>query len=123
MSEARLFTVDEANALIGRLAPLLERLKDAQETITRHQDQLEARSRGNGGGPEGAEFLRAMSDAGAALGDLEAAGVIVRDPATGLIDFASEREGMRVYLCWRLGEDSVAWWHPEGTGFADRRPL
>ncbi len=123
MTEQRLFTVDEANSLIADLGPLLERLKAAQATVGAHQEELGGRAGGNGGGPEGVEFLRAMSEAGAILGELEQAGVVVRDPGSGLIDFPSEREGLQVYLCWRLGEDRVGWWHPTTAGFADRRPL
>ncbi|HXH22965.1 MAG TPA: DUF2203 domain-containing protein, partial [Dehalococcoidia bacterium] len=41
----------------------------------------------------------------------------------GLVDFPSLREGRTVYLCWRLGEDEVAWWHDVDAGFAGRRPL
>ena len=41
----------------------------------------------------------------------------------GLVDFPAEREGRRVYLCWRLGEDDVAWFHEVTTGFSGRQPL
>jgi hypothetical protein len=41
----------------------------------------------------------------------------------GLIDFPSEREGRVVYLCWRLGEDAIRWWHEIDSGFAGRQPL
>ena len=48
---------------------------------------------------------------------------IVKDFDTGLVDFPSVREGEDVLLCWQLGEDEVAFWHPVDSGFADRRPL
>ena len=35
------------------------------------------------------------------------AGILLRDPETGLVDFPAEREGERVFLCWRLGEETV----------------
>jgi hypothetical protein len=41
----------------------------------------------------------------------------------GLIDFPSPREGRTVYLCWKLGEDSIGSWHELDTGFAGRQPL
>jgi hypothetical protein len=41
----------------------------------------------------------------------------------GLIDFRTEMEGREVYLCWRLGEDMIAWWHELDTGFGGRQPL
>jgi hypothetical protein len=39
------------------------------------------------------------------------------------VDFPSLREGRIVYLCWRLGEDEVAWWHEVDAGFAGRQRL
>jgi hypothetical protein len=50
-------------------------------------------------------------------------GIILRDVESGLVDFPAERDGNEVYLCWRLGEDHVGYWHPPETGFAGRRPL
>jgi len=50
-------------------------------------------------------------------------GVEVKDPSTGLIDFRSLRGDEEVYLCWRLGEGRIAWWHDLDSGFQGRRPL
>ncbi len=50
-------------------------------------------------------------------------GVELKDPAIGLIDFRSLREGRIIYLCWRLGEPTIAYWHDLDTGFAGRQPL
>jgi hypothetical protein len=47
----------------------------------------------------------------------------VKDIDTGLLDFPSLRGGEEVLLCWRLGEDEVAWWHRPEDGFAGRQPL
>ena len=56
-------------------------------------------------------------------GELEALGIQLKDRRTGLIDFPSEMDGRRVLLCWRLGEESVQYWHDEQSGFAGRQPL
>jgi hypothetical protein len=50
-------------------------------------------------------------------------GVEIKDLGTGLVDFRTERDGMVVYLCWRLGEDPIRYWHELDTGFAGRKPL
>ena len=55
--------------------------------------------------------------------ELAALGVQVKDLDTGLVDFPSWRDGEEVLLCWRLGEDEVAWWHTLDGGFAGRQPL
>jgi hypothetical protein len=50
-------------------------------------------------------------------------GVELKGVDEGLIDFPSERDGRVVYLCWRLGEGAIAWWHEIDAGFAGRQPL
>lgn len=47
----------------------------------------------------------------------------LRDINTGLIDFPSVIDGEEAYLCWRLGEPEVAYWHRRDEGFPGRRPL
>ncbi len=58
-----------------------------------------------------------------ALQALEDLGVWVKDPARGLLDFPSDRNGEVVELCWLHGEREVAHWHRIGAGFAGRQPL
>jgi hypothetical protein len=54
---------------------------------------------------------------------LEEWGIVLRDPTIGLIDFLHKREGETVFLCWKLGEARVEWWHPLETGIAGRQRL
>lgn len=55
--------------------------------------------------------------------ELQSLGVELKDPAQGLVDFRSESEGREVYLCWKHGEDDIAFWHELNAGFAGRQPL
>lgn len=119
----RLFTVEEANALLPEIVPLLESLRDSQRAMAERQDEVLSSSTGNGGGSAGKEFLEASQTAGRALAEITGHGIEVRDPDTGLIDFPSVRDGEEIFLCWRLGEDAVAWWHPIDSGFTGRQPL
>jgi hypothetical protein len=57
------------------------------------------------------------------LGQLQEWGIVLRDPSIGLIDFFHERDGRTVFLCWKLGEARVEWWHPLETGIAGRQRL
>jgi hypothetical protein len=50
-------------------------------------------------------------------------GIELKDIDRGLIDFPSPREGRVVYLCWRLGERRIRYWHEVDAGFAGRQPL
>jgi hypothetical protein len=75
------------------------------------------------GGVEGSDWFRSQQALKAELEYLARRGILLRDPETGLVDFPAEHEGRRVFLCWRLGEERVAWYHDEETGFSGRRPL
>jgi hypothetical protein len=102
---------------------MLVRLRDAQRIMADRHDEVMEVTTHNGGGGAGKAFLEASQEAGTLGAEIQRLGIVVRDPEAGLIDFPSQREGEEVYLCWRLGEDAVAWWHPTDTGFSGRRPL
>jgi hypothetical protein len=55
--------------------------------------------------------------------ELASLGVAFKDYVQGLVDFPAEREGRPVYLCWRLGEPAVEFWHEIDAGYAGRQPL
>jgi len=119
----RHFTVDEANDLLASLAPLIESLRSAQRLMEDRQEDVLTSVVTNGGGTVHREFLAAASQAAKIGETVEQMGVIVRDPESGLADFPALRDGKEVFLCWRLGEDRIGWWHPTDTGFDSRQPL
>ena len=55
--------------------------------------------------------------------EFEELGCVVKDLDIGLIDFPALYRGKEVYLCWRLGEPDIGFWHPIDEGFAGRRPI
>lgn len=57
------------------------------------------------------------------LAELESLGVEMKGIADGLVDFPGELQGRAVALCWKLGEDTVRYYHDHGAGFAGRRPI
>jgi hypothetical protein len=119
----RRFTLEEADAMLPDLREALTRMREARQVILRSAERVQASVASNGGGPESREY----SDAVALLRDeverISGQGIILRDVETGLVDFPSEREGRLMYLCWRLGEDRIGFWHDVDTGFPGRRPL
>ena len=54
---------------------------------------------------------------------LQEIGCLVKDLDTGLIDFPALFRGQEVYLCWKLGEASIEFWHDVDTGFAGRQAI
>lgn len=121
--EERLFTIDEANATLDELRSRLPRLREARQRLIDTSEQITSAVEVDGGGVEGSDWFRAQESLKTELLWLAGRGILIRDPETGLIDFPAERDGRRVFLCWRLGEEQVAWYHDEQTGFSGRRPL
>ena len=129
----RLFTPEEASAALEHVRPLVERLVERRAALLAAQARLAellATVAGNGGGLDPGRARSLVDGVGAAERDLNevaaelaAAGVVVRDPDAGLIDFPSLRSGELVFLCWQLGEDAIEWWHGPDEGFAGRKPL
>ena len=51
------------------------------------------------------------------------AGIEIKDPTRGLVDFPTVIDGAPAYWCWLAGEPEIAWWHPRNGGFAARKPI
>jgi hypothetical protein len=122
---ARHYTVEQANAALPWVSERLVRIQDALAELLSPDGAraLELIDADRGGGYPGRPAAAATLRLAAAASELQALDVVLRDPAAGLVDFPSIRDGDEVYLCWRSGEDRVAWWHAPEAGFAGRRPL
>jgi hypothetical protein len=57
------------------------------------------------------------------VNEIHGLGAQVKDADEGLVDFPTLRGDEEVLLCWKLGEDEIAYWHSLEDGFAGRRPL
>jgi hypothetical protein len=77
----------------------------------------------DGGGSPGHAVARAVIETYLATARLAEAEIVVRDPARGLVDFPSLRDGQEVYLCWLIDEPEIGYWHAPETGFAGREPI
>jgi hypothetical protein len=127
---ARYFGIDEANDRLLSLRPMLEQLRADRDRIAELQRELR-RGRETNGSAEHAEQLAEIEDEERlivhrmqeSVGQIDEWGVTLRDISTGLIDFPALANGRPIWLCWRLGEDDVAWWHEISSGFDSRQPL
>ena len=129
----KLFTLPEANQLLPSLEPLVRRLMaKRQELRQRHQvlQEFRARASGNGGVLPGSTFAQAKTESARLAAEIqedvqriESWGCVVKDLDHGLVDFPAQRQGEQVFLCWRLGEPGIRYWHGLQEGFAGRKPL
>jgi hypothetical protein len=119
----RNYTVESANALLPHLAPALVELRDKFATAARIRSEIERAAAANGWSARRDDEQKAMARVAELLERLNEWGVELRDASSGLVDFPAEINGQKAYLCWRLGEPEVAYWHSPEDGFAGRRPL
>lgn len=131
--QRRYFTAEEANELLPTVRPIVEQMVAHRRTLavaTVRHARIAAKIAGNGGGvrPHEVDELQAAIEAEAAkivacVEQLQELGVLVKDLDEGLVDFPALKDGEEVLLCWRLGEEEVAYWHTLEDGFAGRKPL
>ncbi len=129
---ARYFTREEAEALLPQVSVVLRDIQREHGAVKGHESELETlelRSRGNGHGLHERiaklqrELARCLQVLRALAVELEGFGCELKDPETGLIDFLGLRDEREIYLCWRLGEERINYWHELHTGFAGRQPF
>lgn len=121
MNPRRIFTVDEANALLPVLQHELELIRESLAVLRKASAALPPGARmDDGGSPVNAAALQQLHGAERRLVDL---GVELKDVEKGLFDFPALRDDQPVLLCWCEGEPNIAWFHDVSTGFTGRQPL
>ena len=122
------FTIEQAN----RTLPLVRRIvQDIVDQYARWQELVKSLDvLAAGPSPDTVRIDRLQRDIQTAaraidgfVRELNDIGVEMKGFDIGLVDFPGEVDGHAVYLCWRLGEPTVAHWHERDAGFAGRRPL
>ena len=122
----KLFSITEANALLPRLSELLRQVQVEKQRLLAMKHSVEGAQEGHlrdWGTPQGPAYISILEAFQECLKNIEALGVLIKDFDTGLCDFPHKRDGRIVYLCWKLDEETIAWWHDTDSGFADRQPL
>lgn len=132
--ESKLFSLTEAERLRVQLEPLLieamesrRKMVDAEETLSTLAERIR-RSGGMQVSYENAagtrmEHTRQGNAVQEALDRIHATGCVVKDLDIGLLDFPARINNEEVYLCWKLGEDRIRFYHRQDEGFAGRKPL
>jgi hypothetical protein len=122
----RLFTVEEANALLPKLRELLEDIavhRDRMREKAPHLEPIVEASVSNGGGRVGSEYGIEAYNLYLAIERVRELGVVLKDLDAGLLDFPHERDGRIVFLCWRPNEYRIGYWHETQAGYQGRQPL
>jgi hypothetical protein len=128
------FTLAEAQRLIPRVDRLLRDAVDAKSEFDEAEAVIQAFTERvmmmGGMDVDRSTALDARTRRDSAAGRLRAAiqqvqeiGCIVKDLDTGLIDFPTLFRGVEVYMCWKLGEPAIGFWHGVEEGFRGRKEI
>ncbi|HUD98410.1 MAG TPA: DUF2203 domain-containing protein [Bryobacteraceae bacterium] len=131
---AKRFTVWEAQRMLPQIGDWMREavaLKSQYDEAERAVQALTARITMMGGiianRERAAEDKARRDTAGqrlrAILENFEQSGVLVKDLEKGLADFPTLFRGEEVYLCWKLDEASIQFWHGTHEGFAGRKAI
>ncbi len=124
--DGRIFTVGEVNSLLPELEVLLTQIQKARRFLYQIREEIQkarAHAEFGGGSPKGPSYLKSLEFIIKRLEEIQGMGVLVKDIERGLCDFPFMRDGKMAYLCWKLGEIEVEWWHTTDTGFTSRKHL
>jgi hypothetical protein len=129
----RHFTPEQANAALGEVRALAEEMVEHRRELgllVSRRAELSTTIAGNGGDLDPGELARVEAEIGEqakgvarCVNEIHGLGAQVKDADEGLVDFPALRGDEEVLLCWKLGEDEIAYWHSLEDGFAGRRPL
>jgi hypothetical protein len=131
---SRRFTLVEAQNLLPEVERLMRSAIDARGTYQQAENAIQAMNERimlQGGmvvNREKALDAKARREQSAAvlrnaLESVQQIGCLVKDLDTGLVDFPTLFRGTEVYLCWKLGETGIDFWHGVEEGFRGRKPI
>ena len=132
--QPRLFTLKEAESTRRELEPFLVEAMESRKKLAgldEHLTAVAARIMMMGGmlvpyeklSVMRAEHRQLAESLKSTLSRILETGCLIKDLEIGLLDFPSLLNNEEVYLCWKLGEDRIRFYHRQDEGFAGRKPL
>jgi hypothetical protein len=131
----RYFTVDEANARLPLVRAIVQDIVHLYEEVHERRERLARIRQIRGGQQEDdspyadelrhseAELDKDIARLEAYADELRSLGAELKDPVIGLVDFLTRMDGRDAYLCWKLGEEEIQYWHDLNSGFRGRQSL
>lgn len=126
MSTGRIFTIQEADAALSMIRPLLAEILKIRQEILDAQPEIwpvVEKAAGNGGSKAANLVEQQFKRLDELIRQIQSIGAILKDINIGLVDFLSMRDGREIYLCWQYGEEEIRYWHEIDSGYAGRELL
>jgi len=129
----KVFTLEEANHHIPEIERALLDLQEDVREIVRLRDSasvLELLGAADSRSPENKEWLltqvqldERIEGYNGRLNGIQRLGCVLKDINHGVVDFYGWKDGRLIFLCWRMGEKSIGYWHEVDAGMSARRPV
>ena len=125
MSVKKYFTLEEANSHVPQLLRDIPLIQELAQGLTKFPDVKKAweKAKFNGGSNQGTAYLSVALKINNLVEEIESKGIILKGLMEGLVDFPAIREGREVYLCWKIPEQKIEYWHDVNAGFTGRKPI
>ncbi len=121
------FTPVMANSILPEVRSRFAKILNQRERILELQSELSLTVEQNNNHEKffsiKDQINRSISELYKQIEELEEMGLLIKSFEEGLIDFPAKRFEDEVWLCWKLGEDKVKFWHRKDEGFIGRKPL
>ncbi|MBD3334379.1 MAG: DUF2203 family protein [Candidatus Eisenbacteria bacterium] len=129
----KVFSIEEANSLIPLIEKGIRFLVKSSRAVRKLQDQVSVLSVIGAEDEKSTEheensakkrrLAKLIGRHNRKVDELQGYGCIIKDLRRGLVDFYGVKDGRLIFLCWKLGEKRVGYWHELNGGFRGRRPL
>jgi len=122
----RYFTLQEANETLAVIRPMINEIQTIRQKIMAQRPEVwpvVEKAAGNGGSLAASKLVQEFERLDQLVHQVQGTGVQFKDINLGLLDFPALRNGREVYLCWKYGEEDIAFWHEIEAGYAGRRPI
>lgn len=119
------YSRDEACALLPQVGQWISELTRLQEELKRYDQRLASLlSQGDDIGGESANrWAETVANIKSTLAEFQSREIQLKDLDRGLVDFPAIIGGREVFLCWKVGEDDIHFWHELDGGYAGRERI
>jgi hypothetical protein len=131
-TDRKYFTAAQADAMLPLVQSIVKDISDLAHSLRDRHDRLNRLQQGGLGKgliteaqleEEQAAWERDSERLQTCVTELTDLGIEIKDLFAGLVDFPCWRDGREIYLCWKLGEVKLGWWHEVNAGFSGRQHL
>lgn len=123
---AQHFTLDEANALLPEIKPLMAALLERRAKVVKNRHDIADIATdlsSDVGGHVASQMTLDFIAIEQLIHKIRSYGCLIKDLNMGLLDFLSEINGREILLCWRYGEEKIEHYHDLHTGFMERQKI